>query len=256
MAVAAYSRWDALGRPLEPAQPIRDIVERMRVAFPRAAGLFSWYANEAHYTAVPAQDHTPFSQTGWPQASPEWWVFATDVMHRPDLGVDCNVLFEYWLGEARADRMPWCKYLIWQGTLYDVRYGWRPQAASGHYDHIHISTRTDFRTRGLGSWSITPEDDVKPEFVVIIDGDTHTVCITGGGPTLAYRPIAAWKDVQRNAARWGLGAQPADVDAWPKMSRADADTLYGPPTAISGGGLTYEEAAAAAFDGAQRAERE
>lgn len=161
MAVAAYSRWNALGRPSTPAQPIRDVVERMRIAYPRAT--FSWYANEAHYTAIPAEDHTPFSQTGWPVASPEWWVFATDIMHRPDLGVDCNLLFRYWIGEARGGRMPWLKYIIWQAKLYDVRNGWDEQANSGHYDHIHFSARTDFKDRGLGSWSITPtgtEDDM------------------------------------------------------------------------------------------------
>jgi hypothetical protein len=156
VAVALYYQWDSLGRPLEPARPIRDIVERMKVAYPRAASTFSWYANESHYTAEPPQDHTPFSATGWPQVSPQWWVFATDIMHRPDLGVDCNVLFNYWIAEARAGRMPWLKYMIWQAKLYDVRNGWRPQANSGHFDHIHLSVRTDFKDRGLGSWSIVP----------------------------------------------------------------------------------------------------
>lgn len=158
MPVLAYNRWLALGKPLEPAQPIRDVVDRMKVAYPKgdAADMFSWYANDAHYTAVPAEDHTPFSQTGWPLPSPQWWVFATDIGHRPDLGVDCNVLFAYWLSEAKAGRMPWLKYLIWQAKLYDVRNAWHPQANSDHFDHIHISARTDFKDIGLGSWSITP----------------------------------------------------------------------------------------------------
>lgn len=160
MAVAAYYQWDSLGRPLEPAQPIRDVVERMKVAYPSAASTFSWYANEAHYTANPPQDHTPFSATGWPNASPEWWVFATDIMHNPQLGVDCNVLFQYWITEARAGRMPWLKYIIWQAKLYDVRNQWRPQSNSGHFDHIHMSARTDFQHTGLGSWSLTPGGDM------------------------------------------------------------------------------------------------
>lgn len=114
MAVALYYAWDRLGRPLEPANPIREIVQRLRVAYPRAAAanLFSWYANEAHYQAEPPQDHTPYSATGWPLVSPQWVVFATDVMHRTDLGVNCFELFNYWITEARAGRMPWLKYLI------------------------------------------------------------------------------------------------------------------------------------------------
>lgn len=164
MAVAAYYSWDRLGRPLDPAVPIRDFVVRMKAGFPRAANLFSWYANEAHYQAEPPQDHTPFSATGWPQTSPFWWVFATDVMHRPNLGVDCNVLFAYWLGEAKAGRMPWLKYMIWQAKRYDVRNAWRPVTSSGHFDHVHLSARTDHRLTSLGSWDPTgiadePGDD-------------------------------------------------------------------------------------------------
>jgi hypothetical protein len=168
VAVAAYYSWDRLGRPLEPATPIREIVERLKVAFPRAKNLFGWYANEAHYTAVPAEDHTPFSQTGWPVPDPQWVVCATDVMHRPDLGVDCGKLFPYWLAEARAGRTPWVKYLIWQATLYDVRNGWRPQANRGHFDHVHISTRTDHINTHLGSWSLVPGgDDVSAADVIV-----------------------------------------------------------------------------------------
>lgn len=156
MAAKAYYTWDALGRPLEPCRPIREYVARLKIAFPRAANQFSWYANDAHYQAVPPEDHTPFSATGWPQASPQWVVFATDVMHRPDLGVDCNVLMPYWLAEARAGRTPWVKYLIWQAKLYDVRNGWKPVANSGHFDHGHLSCRTDHLNTSLGSWSVAP----------------------------------------------------------------------------------------------------
>ena len=136
----------------------------MKAAYPRAADQrqFSWHANEAHYQADKPQDHTPYSFDGWPLPCPQWWVFATDIMHRPDLGVDCNKLFPYWLTEARAGRMPWLKYIIWQARIYDVRHDWRAQANSGHFDHIHLSTRTDHRLTSLGSWSLLPpgEDDM------------------------------------------------------------------------------------------------
>ena len=160
MAVAAYYTWDRLGRPLEPAVPIRELVVGLREAFPRAAkaNLFSWYANAAHYENDYPQDHTPFSVTGWPLVSPQWWVFATDIMHRPDLGVDCFDLFDYYLAEAKAGRMPWLKYMIWRGQIYDVRNDWKPQPASGHYDHIHLSARTDHQYTHLGDWSVNGDD--------------------------------------------------------------------------------------------------
>lgn len=164
MAIALYYSWTRLGRPLEPALPIREVVERMKQAFPRAANqnLFSWHADEAHYQSNRPQDHTPFSVDGWPLPNPQWFVFATDIMHRVDVGVDCHALFPYWLREAREGRMPWLKYIIWQAKIYDVRNDWRPQANSGHFDHIHLSARTDHRTTSLGSWSLLPpqEDDM------------------------------------------------------------------------------------------------
>jgi len=161
MATAAYYQWVSAGKPLTPCIPIRQVVERLKLAFPKAAAknLFSWYANDAHYEAEPAQDHTPFSQTGWPLPSPWYVVFATDIMHRPDLGVDCHKLFAYWIAEARAGRMRWLKYLIWQGKSYDVRNEWAPRSASGHFDHIHMSTRTDHQNTHLGTWSLIPEED-------------------------------------------------------------------------------------------------
>lgn len=193
MAVAAYYRWEREGRPLEPAQPVREIVERMKAAYPKAANTFSWYANESHYQAVPAQDHTPYSQTGWPLTSPEWWVFATDIMHHPELGVDCNALFAYWLAEAKAGRMPWLKYLIWQAQLYDVRNQWRPQSNSGHFDHIHLSVRTDWQHKGLGSWSITPQPQEVDMFLAQVKGDPHQYLSTG----LKYRWITNPVNVKR-----------------------------------------------------------
>jgi hypothetical protein len=156
MAVAQFYQWESLGRPLEPCRPIRDYVERLKAAFPQDAASFSWYANETHYQANPPEDHTPYSYTGWPQQSPHWVVFATDVMHHPSKGVNCDELFPYWLSEAKAGRTPWVKYLIWQAKLYDVRNSWAPRNNSGHFDHVHISCRTDHRNTSLGGWSIVP----------------------------------------------------------------------------------------------------
>jgi len=156
--VAAYYNWTAQGRPLEPAQPIRELVEALRAAYPVAAAnnLFSWYADDSHYQTTYPEDHTPFSVTGWPVPNPQWWVCATDIMHRPDLGVDCGVIFDHWIASARAGLTPWLKYLIWQGARYDVRNNWVPTAADGHFDHIHTSTRTDHLETGLGGWSPIP----------------------------------------------------------------------------------------------------
>lgn len=267
MAVAAYYQWDSLGRPLEPARPIRDIVERMKVAYPKAAGTFSWHADEAHYTAVPAQDHTPYSQTGWPLPSPEWWVFATDIMHNPALGVDCNVLFAYWIGEARAGRMPWLKYIIWQAQLYDVRNGWRPQANSGHFGHIHFSARTDFKDRGLGDWPIVPPQQEVDMFLAQVKGDAHQYVSTG----LKYRWMTDTANVKRLQAA-GVPLILVDsagqlADLCGEFDTAGPDPAMLTPEALAAvaaaakagaeagaGGLSYDETVKAAEEGANLAE--
>lgn len=166
----AYYDWVAAGKPVVPAQPTREYVERLKVEFPAAASknLFSWYANDSHYKANPPQDHTPYSATGWPGTSPRWIVFATDVMHRPDLGVDCFELFSYWLAEAKAGRSPWVKYIIWQAKLYDVRNGWAPTNNDDHYDHVHLSFRTDYQFAHLGTWSVVPNAQGGPEMTDVL----------------------------------------------------------------------------------------
>lgn len=189
MPVARFFTWDRAGRPLTPARPIRDVVERLKVAYPRS-GPFSWFADEAHYQAAVPQDHTPFSVTGWPLVSPYPVVFATDVMHRPMEGVDCFRLFDYWIVEARAGRMPWLKYLIWQGKIYDVRHGWVAQPSSDHFDHIHISARTDFETMSLGSWILTPGGPMPDDGVDYDKYDRDRVTDTWGKVTALTKQIA------------------------------------------------------------------
>lgn len=200
VAMAAYSVWNDAGRPLEPAQPIRDFVGQLKGAFPRAAHLHGWGSDEAHYRAVPAEDHTPYSQTGWPGGSPRWVVFAADVMHRPDLGVDCEVLVRYWLAEARAGRMPWLKYLNWRGKQYRARgYGGETTAFysawpnSGHFDHVHLSARTDHRYTNLDTWNLLPPAE-RGEDVALSDVDAQALiwrveAIVNNRPTVVGGPL-------------------------------------------------------------------
>lgn len=162
MAAKEYSQWNALGRPVTPAQPIRELVAKYKTAFPKGK-FFGWGANEEHYTANPPQDHTPFSYDGWPLVSPHWFVFATDIMVS-DVGQSTmQAIVDYMLREARAGRLPWLKYIIWQAKIYDVRHGWVAQLSSGHYDHAHFSVRTDAQFTSLGDWSILPPPPAPPQ---------------------------------------------------------------------------------------------
>jgi hypothetical protein len=140
------------------------MISFLELAFPAAAAvhLFGWHTNEAHLTADPPEDHTPFSATGWPLPTPLGVVTATDVMDRPDLGVVCAELVPYWLDQCRSGAMRWVKYINWQGKRYDVRNGWAPVPTAGHYDHAHISARSDNLDTTLAGWSVTPGGDIMP----------------------------------------------------------------------------------------------
>jgi hypothetical protein len=153
-----YDNWVADGKPWRNARPIAEIAAKLKAARPAAAsaGCFGTIGDLAHLLAEPPQDHTPYSQTGWPLPNPYPRITATDITHRPDLGVDCNEIHKHWLASANAGQMPWIKYWIWQGRRYDVRNNFNPVSASGHYDHLHGSQRTDHIETSIGGWHPLP----------------------------------------------------------------------------------------------------
>lgn len=161
MATQAYWDWVAAGEPWRVCKPALDIEMELRNRLGGDVGpyLQTIGNRETHLRVDFPQDHAPFSFTEWPVKVNEYVVHALDVMHEPDLGLDCDPLFRYWLAEAKAGRQPWLKYIIWQAKLYDVRNDWRAEPSNGHDDHIHMSFRTDWMDRGIGGWSPLPTGD-------------------------------------------------------------------------------------------------
>lgn len=152
MATQAYWDWRNAGSPWRAARPIVELRAKIKAAIPGAT-IYDLGAESSHLAVDFPQDHAPFSFTAWPNPLPGYVVTAADYMHRPNGGIDCAALFQRWLADCKAGRRPWTKYLIWQATLYDVRNGWRPQANSDHFDHIHESFRTDWIDRGIGDYN-------------------------------------------------------------------------------------------------------
>lgn len=153
-----YDDWVADGKPWRNARPIAEILAKLKAARPEAAAAacFGSIGNLDHLLADPPQDHTPYSQTGWPLPHPYPRITAVDITHRPDLGVDCNLIHKHWLASANTGQIPWIKYWIWQGRRYDVRNNFNPVSASGHYDHLHGSQRTDHIESSIGGWHPLP----------------------------------------------------------------------------------------------------
>lgn len=152
MATQAYHDWVRDGRPFQLALPVRQYRDRL-VAAGWALTTIGTIGDEAHLQAPRPEDHTPFSVTGWPNHSPYPIVHAIDVSGPGAAGMSTPAVAAGWIEAARLGRTPWVKYIVWQAKRYDVRNDWRPVESSGHYDHVHVSFRTDYTHSSIGEWN-------------------------------------------------------------------------------------------------------
>lgn len=112
------------------------------------------YPNDAHLDAEPPEDHTYYSETGWPGTSPKWWRHAIDIMP-PPAGKNLPSLTQ--LGQTifnarQAGQITWLKYMNWpaDGSLsHAVHDKWQPghvRTSSSDAGHIHLSSTTGCET--------------------------------------------------------------------------------------------------------------
>lgn len=112
------------------------------------------YPNDAHLDAQPPEDHTYYSETGWPHASPKWWRHAIDIMPPPSgRGLpSLTELGQRILNARQADQITWLKYMNWpsDGDLnHAVQDRWEPnhsRGSSSDTGHIHLSCITGVET--------------------------------------------------------------------------------------------------------------
>jgi hypothetical protein len=109
--------------------------------------------NDAHMEAVPPEDHTPFSQTGWPVESPEWYGHALDIMPQnipagcPTLAQLGAQMFNDKTANVAGARV--IKYMNWEPNgqgLACYHDAWEPthrRTPSTDRGHIHVSIRSD-----------------------------------------------------------------------------------------------------------------
>lgn len=153
MARSDMLAWRAKGSPwrlMTPAATLRDILRRYG---------YTVYdiGNEQHLVARPPQDHTPYSQTGWPGKARYGVGYAIDIMPPPK-GAGLPSLQQ--LGaqllkdrNGRTRGISWLKYMNWEpernngGPCYQE--SWRPNYArrsSSDRGHIHLSGLTGYET--------------------------------------------------------------------------------------------------------------
>lgn len=150
MASQGYYDWLAAGKPYTLARPALDMVNVLR-----AAGYTVYhYPDDAHLIAVPPQDHTPFSATGWPIPSARWVGHALDVMPTPGApalpGLARQIISDT---DRKVPGTGWIKYLNWTDEAGVCRHeNWqnldrtRVTTSSTDKGHIHISARSDMDT--------------------------------------------------------------------------------------------------------------
>lgn len=149
----AYYQWLDAGEPYEPCRPVREFVDLLR-----SKGYTVYHKGDtSHMQAVPPEDHTPFSATGYPIASKRWIGHALDIM--PDGPIDLTTLAMRIIADkiANVDGTQWIKYINWTDAHGETwHYKWQPslvKSSSTDKGHIHISGRSDMDTSDVVSKS-------------------------------------------------------------------------------------------------------
>ena len=149
MPSADFFRWQRAGEPYTDCRPGATLTKTLRghgyTVYTRG--------NDDHMEAVPPEDHTPFSQTGWPVESPEWFGHAVDIMPQ-GIPANCPTLAQ--LGDQmfndKTANVPGARLIKYMnrepkgpgGPCYHD--AWQPthkRSASTDRGHNHVSFRSD-----------------------------------------------------------------------------------------------------------------
>jgi hypothetical protein len=147
MATAAYRTWVNLGRPFRLATPIIELRDWARA---NGVPVLGTIGNEEHLTKNFPEDHTPFSFTAWPVPLDGYVVTAIDLANVNNLGQKIE-------DQARAGKLPWLKYMNHSGQHLDSRDldndGIRWEETPSSDEHVHLSIRTDWQNRSIGTFN-------------------------------------------------------------------------------------------------------
>lgn len=144
MTSKQHQHWIDRGKPWRLATPIAEMKAAL-LSFGAPADTIGTLGDDRHLDAEPPEDHTPYSETGWPVPTPNDVVTAIDYQ-----GPNWNRWAEHWIAMADAGHAPWIKYMNYEG----VHYSWEPHAArrssTDWKGHAHMSIRSDWCNRSTG----------------------------------------------------------------------------------------------------------
>src|SRR5262249_34680315 len=152
MTSAQHRAWIRAGSPISGLiRPLAKLRDRLRG---QGYTVFD-IGDEGHLDNQPPEDHTPYSETGWPDPSPQVWLPALDIMPpRASSGLpSLQDLGAQLFADKQAGHpgTAWLKYMNWGPDNNDVAVqdSWQPHHHnndSGDTGHIHLSGRTDMQT--------------------------------------------------------------------------------------------------------------
>jgi hypothetical protein len=151
MTSAQHRSWINSGKTAKVARPLAALRDRLRTYGYTVYDI----GNTAHLDHIPPEDHTPYSETGWPITTPYGWVTAIDIMP-PDGGLpSLQRLGEQLRADKESGAAPWIKYMNWGPTddRHAVKDKWQPghvRSTSSDTGHIHLSCRSDATTSTAG----------------------------------------------------------------------------------------------------------
>lgn len=149
-----YAAWRAAGSHQTLNPVLVRIQDRLRA---HGYTVYSW-GDPRHMTARTPEDHTPYSATGWPSASPKGVTHALDIMP-PSSGQKSKIngkplpslakLSAQFIWDKDHGDADYLKYINYEpegpnGPCYQTY--WKPskgRKSSTDRGHIHISARTD-----------------------------------------------------------------------------------------------------------------
>lgn len=209
MTSPQHAAWIRRGSPWQLARPLAILRDRLRGYGYTVFDL----GDNRHLDAEPPEDHTPYSETGWPGATPYSWVTAIDIMPPPTAALPSLQALG---GQFYADRQAgysgtsWLKYMNWGPTSNNtaVHDQWEPghvRSSSGDAGHIHLSCRSD-ATQSSAADTYDPVARVRGIRVSLLSGRDETMYVRDPAGGIYVQTVNG--PVGITGAEWQSAGQP------------------------------------------------
>lgn len=219
MGLALYNHWKSDGSPYRLSLPMRHLFTTLTL---KHGYTVYYYPDRLHLIAVPAEDHTPYSETGWPIRADYGVGWALDIMPHADSRMPTPGQIAWQMISDRLAGHPATapiKYINWTDDSNNCWHDkWQPnhvRTASNDRGHTHVSQRSDMDTSTL-----MLNYDPVAELLDIPKGDemlyayrensNSTVWLSNG---LHRRSTATWPQIQAMHGAGLIGTPASGVDS-------------------------------------------